>query len=187
MKTRSAPLSLPVQFTLLSLPILSLAILAVGWWAGEEVQSSALRRHGGVTALYVDSFIAPHVQGLQTAERLGEDALAALRQVVERSALRERVLALKVSRPDGTVLFSSDGRGEGRRHNVDDGLAAALKGDIWSHISQRSAAAQQTHGQPDLHRVIETYTPLRAMGGATVLAVAESYQGSGEQRNSKPT
>ncbi len=29
MKTRSAPLSLPLQFTLLSLPILSLAILAI--------------------------------------------------------------------------------------------------------------------------------------------------------------
>ncbi len=139
-----------------------------------------MRRHGGVTALYVDSFIAPHVQGLQTAAGLGDDALAALRQMVERSALRYRLLALKIWRPDGTVLFSSDGRGEGRRHDVDEGLAAALEGDIWSHISQRSAAEQQAHGQPDLQRVIETYTPLRAIGGATVLAVAESYQASHE-------
>lgn len=176
MNTRLTQLSLARQFTLLSLPILLLANLAVGWWVGEEVKASVLRRLGGVTALYVDSFIAPHVQGLQSTAGLDDAAQSALRQVVERSALRERVLALKVWHPDGTVLFSSDGRGQGQRHHIDHGLTAALRGDIWSHISQRSAAERQTHGAPGPDRVIETYTPLRAVGGATVLAVAESYQ-----------
>lgn len=180
MKTRPSHLSLARRFTLLSLPILLAAILAVGWWVGQEVRSSALRRQGGVTALYVDSFIAPHVQVLQSAADLDDASRRSLRQVVERSALRERVLALKVWRPDGTVLFSSDGRGEGQRHAIDHGLTAALGGDIWSHISVRSAAERQAHGQPDRSRVIETYTPLRALGGATVLAVAESYQDTHE-------
>lgn len=180
MKTRLAHLSLARQFALLSFPILLLAVLAVGWWVGEEVKSSALRRLGGATALYVDSFIAPHVQRLRTDRQLGDDARSALRQLLAGSALRERALALKIWGLDGTVLFSSDGRGEGLRHGIDHGLAAAFGGDIWSQMSERSATARQAHGQPDLDRVIETYTPLRVVGGATVLAVAESYQAADE-------
>ena len=57
-------LSLSQQFLLLSFPILLAGTLIIGHWIGKQVEESVVRRIGGVTALYVDSFVAPHVQVL---------------------------------------------------------------------------------------------------------------------------
>lgn len=180
MKIRDPKLSLASQFVLTSLPILLLATSAVGWWVGEEVKASVLRRVGGSTSLYVDGFLAPHVQSLGAAPALSTGDTQALHRVMERPALRTRVLALKIWHPDGTVLFSSEGHGVGKRHAIDQGLAAATGGDTWSYISERTAAERLAHGQPESARVVETYTPLRQADTGSVLAVAESYQATHE-------
>jgi signal transduction histidine kinase len=176
MKNQLLRLSLTKLFLLLSFPILLAATLVIGWWTGQQVQDSVLRRLGGVTALYVDGFIAPHVQTLARSAELTAADRAELGDLLSNTALGQRIVSLKVWRPDGTVLFSSDGHGVAQTFTIDSGLAAALAGNISSELIDRSAAERLAHGQPGLARVIETYTPLHGKGTGRVIAAAEFYQ-----------
>lgn len=176
MKTQLLRASLAQQFLLMSFPIVLAATLVIGWWTGQQVQDSVLRRLGGMAALYVDGFIAPHVQTLAQTPELKDSDRTALGALLTRTALGKRIVSLKIWRADGRVLFSSDGHGMGQTFPVDAGLAAALRGEISSEINVRSERERHAHGQPGLPRVIETYTPLHRQGTGVVLAVAEFYQ-----------
>jgi len=173
MKTFFFRLSLSQQFMLLSFPILLAGTLFIGRWIGQQVEDSVVHRVGGVTALYVDSFIAPHAQALARTDDLPESDKAALTALLHDTALGKRIAGLKIWRPDGMVVYSSVPEQVGKRFEVEDGLVAALRGEISSEISERDET--NAHGQP-LPRVIETYTPIRADRQGRVIAVAEFYQ-----------
>lgn len=168
-------LSLAQQFLLLSLPILLTGTGLAGWWVGRQVQDSVVQRIGSVTALYVDSFVAPHVQTLLRQPELSPQDLAALRSDLRDTPLGQRIVDLRIWGPDGLVLFSTDAASMGRRFPVGEGLAAALAGAISAEISERSDAEQARHGQP-LPRLIETYTPIHADRSGAVIAAAEFYE-----------
>jgi signal transduction histidine kinase len=175
MRTAFSRLSLSAQFLLLSSPILLVASLVIGWWIGRQVEDSVVHRIGGVTALYVDSFVAPHVQTLLTAHTLSTSDRAALDADLANTPLGRKIISLKVWRNDGHVLFSNDPDTMGRTFAVGPGLAQALSGNIFSEISERSDLEQTRHGQP-LPRLIETYTPIHARHTGEVIAAAEFYE-----------
>lgn len=167
-------LSLSKQFLMLSFPILFAGTLVIGWWIGQQVKNSVVHRIGGVTALYVGSFIAPHVQTLVDTEDLSASDREALRSDLASTPLGQKIVALKIWRKDGYVLFSSDADMIGRTFPVGEGLAHALSGNIFSEISDRSRSEQAQHGAP-LPRLIETYTPIHADRTGGVIAAAEFY------------
>ncbi len=159
---------------LLSFPILLCGTLVIGWWIGEQVQDSVVHRMGGVTALYVGSFIAPHVQTLVDRDDLSASDHEALRSDLANTPLGQKIVALKIWRRDGYVLFSSASGESGRKFPIGEGLAEALAGNIFSEISERSEEQQTQHGQP-MQRLIETYTPIHADRTGGVIAAAEFY------------
>ncbi|HWI78822.1 MAG TPA: hypothetical protein VNS31_06465, partial [Ramlibacter sp.] len=175
MKNFLPRLSLAQQFMLLSSPILLAGTLVIGWWIGEQVEDSVVHRIGGVTALYVDSFVAPHVQHLTTSNDLAEADRDDLALLLDRTPLGKKIISLKIWAPDGRVLYSSDPGQIGRKFPIDEGLADALRGSIYSEISDRTDEEEVEHGQPR-GRVIETYTPLHADRLGSVIAAAEFYQ-----------
>jgi signal transduction histidine kinase len=176
MKNFFLGLSLIRQFALVSFPILLTGTLAIGWWVSEQVQDSVLRRMGGVTALYVDSFVSPHVQRLMKEPDLTPADRELLDSVLTNTPLGKKIISLKVWRADGRLLFSSDGRNTGETFAVGEGLQDAFAGNISSEISDRSEEEQRAHGQHGFPRVIETYTPIHADGEGKVIAAAEFYQ-----------
>lgn len=174
MKNVFARLSLSKQFLMLSFPILFAGTLVIGWWIGQQVKNSVVHRIGGVTALYVGSFIAPHLQTLLEADDLSAADREALHSDLRSTPLGQKIVALKIWRKDGYVLFSSDAQMTGRTFPIGEGLAGALAGNIFSEISERSSVEQAQHGQP-MQRLIETYTPIHADRTGGVIAAAEFY------------
>src|SRR3954471_19968951 len=100
MRTFFFRLSLSQQFMLLSFPILLAGTLFIGRWIGPQVEDSVVHRVGGGTALYVDSFIAPHAQALLRSDDLPESDRAALTALLQDTALGKRIAGLKIWRPD---------------------------------------------------------------------------------------
>lgn len=173
-------LSLSQQFLLVSFPILLAATLVIGWWIGAQVEDSVVRRIGGVTALYVDSFVSPHVQSLTGADDLSAADRHELAALLANTQLGKKIVSLKIWRPDGRVLFSSDDPGDiGKTFPIDEGLGVALKGGIFSELSDRSDSERAEHGAPSA-RVIETYTPIHADRKGKVIAAAEFYSSPDE-------
>lgn len=168
-------LSLSQQFLLASFPLLLGATLVIGWWVGGQVEDAVVRRMGGVTALYVDSLIAPHVQTLATRDDLSEADKQELAALLATTQLGKKMLSLKIWRPDGRVLFSNPDTSEtGKTMPIDAGLRVALGGGIYSELSDRSHSEQAEHGAPSA-RLIETYTPLHADRIGRVIGAAEFY------------
>jgi signal transduction histidine kinase len=179
MKAFFSRLSLAEQFLLVSFPILLGGTLFIGKWIGDQVEESVTHRIGGMTALYVDSFVAQHVQTLVDADTLTQADRSALAALLTDTPLGHRILTLNIWRPDGHVLFSSDPGVEGQTFPVNEGLAAALTGRIFSEVSERDAAEIAMHRQPR-SRVIEMYSPIHSERLGRIIAVAEFYQAPDE-------
>jgi signal transduction histidine kinase len=175
MKNVASRLSLSRQFLLVSFPILFAGTLVIGRWVGQQVEDSVVHRIGGVTALYVDSFIAPHVQTLLKSDELSARDQAGINADLANTPLGKKIVSLKIWRKDGYVLFSTDKEATGKKFPIDEGLAVALAGNIFSEISERTSEQQAKHGQP-MPRLIETYTPIHAERDGGILAAAEFYE-----------
>ncbi len=167
--------SLSRQFLLISFPVLLAGMLVIGSLVGDQVEEGVVHRMGGVTGLYVDSFVAPHVQSLLGSDDLRDVDRAALDALLTKTALGKRIVAFKIWRPDGRILYSADASLIGRSFPIGEGLTVALAGRVHSEISELSAAENVSEAGR-WPRLIETYTPIHALGVGTVIAVAEFYQ-----------
>jgi signal transduction histidine kinase len=175
MKSFISRLSLTKQFLVVSFPIILAGTLVIGYWVGKQIEDSVVHRIGGVTALYVDSFLAPHVQTLFASKELSSGDQEEIALDLANTPLGKKIVSLKIWRQDGYVLFSTEKNTVGQKFPIDEGLAIALQGNIFSEISERTQEQQARHGQP-LPRLIETYTPIHGDRNGGVLAVAEYYQ-----------
>ena len=167
--------SLSHQFLMISFPVLLAGMLTIGLLVGQQVEESVVHRMGGVTGMYVDSMISPHVQSLNSDNVLDEKDRTALKALLTQTPLGQRIVSFKIWRPDGTVLYSADAELIGRAFPVGEGLAEALAGDVHSEISTLTADENITE-RSRWDRLVETYTPIHALGQGNIIAAAEFYQ-----------
>lgn len=168
-------LSLSRQFLLTSFPILIVGMLLIGTWVGVMIERGVVNRIGGVTSLYVDSFVAPHVQNLLHTDNLDGASRAALDTLLTETPLGQKIVAFKIWDRNGRVLYSTNAAISGRTFPIGEGLAAALEGKVHSEISDLAEKENEFEGR-QWPRLIETYSPVHADRLGTVLAVAEFYQ-----------
>lgn len=172
-------LSLSRQFLVASFPILIIGMLAIGLWVGKTIERGVVNRMGGVTSLYVDSFVAPHLQHLLRSDTLDDTQRTALDALLTETPLGQRIVAFKIWDRAGRVLYSTNAAMIGRTFPIDEGLAAALAGYVHSEISDLSKLENEFE-YSKWPRLIETYSPVRADKLGTVLAAAEFYQTTDE-------
>ncbi len=169
-------LSLTRQFLVASFPVLLLGMLVIGLWVTREIERGVVSRLGSVTSLYVDSLVAPHLQHLLTEDALEMRHRKALDTLLTDTPLGRKIIAFNIWRPDGRVLYSTNALITGQTFAVGEGLATALRGDIYSKIIERS---ELEHGPANSSwplRLIETYTPVHAQAGGEIVGAAEFYQ-----------
>lgn len=127
--------SLSQQFLLLCFPILLGGMVIIGSLIGQQVEESVVHRMGGVTGMYVDSMIAPHVQSLITSSTLPPTNRKALDELLNKTSLGQRIVAFKIWRPDGTILYSADASMIGKQFPIEEGLSEALAGNVHAEIT----------------------------------------------------
>jgi signal transduction histidine kinase len=172
-------LNLSRQFLVASFPILIVGMLVIGSWVGQTIEHGVVNRMGGVTSLYVDSFVAPHLQQLLNTDVLNEAHRSALDALLTDTPLGQRIVAFKIWSRTGRILYSTDATITGRTFPIGEGLAEALAGNVHSEISDLSQGENELENRK-WSRLIETYCPVHADKLGTVLAVAEFYQTTDE-------
>ncbi len=171
--------SLAGQFLLASLAVLLVGMLVIGAWVGQQIEQGVLSRTAGITALYVDSIVAPHLQPLAAQTHLDPPGVAALDRLLSDTPLGERIVAFKVWSPDGKVLYSPNRQLIGRTFSVRGGLERALGGEVAARMSNLNAPENEYERQR-WDRLLEVYVPLREPQDARVVAVTEVYQAPDE-------
>jgi len=150
-------------------------MLVVGWYVSRAIERGVITRLAGVTSLYVDNFVAPHLQSLLTEGEIAPQQRANLDRLLTNTALGKKIVAFKIWNAKGRVLYSTNPALTGRTFPVEEGLAAALQGHVHSDISDLSQEENELE-RPGWPRLIETYSPVHADGLGKVLAAAEFYQ-----------
>lgn len=172
-------LSLARQFLLLSFLILLSGMLIIGIWVGQQIETGVVNRTAAVTALYVDSFIAPHLQELARTDQLDTTHLETLGSLLTGTPLGQRIVAFKVWGPDGRILYSTNPALIGRKFPISAELALAFAGEVHAEISSLSEPENEFERE-QWPRLIETYAPVRVNGASTIIAVSEFYQTTDE-------
>lgn len=167
--------TLAQQFMLVSLLILISSMVGVGWWVGEQIETGVIHRTAATTALYVDSFVTPQLQGIAQGGSLAPEQVAIPTQLLQESPFGQQIVSFKVWGPRGRVIYASNPANTGRVFPVSHDLARAWQGIVDSHVSDLNEA-ENILERGQWKRLLETYIPVYATGTERIVAVAEFYQ-----------
>jgi signal transduction histidine kinase len=168
------------RFLLASLLVLVVGGLLAGWWVGNQLSRGIIDQNASVTGLYVESFIQPHLQGLDTGQWLTKADVASLDTLLSDTAFGQKIVALKIWRPDGVVVYSPDRALIGEQFDVDEDLQQALNGTVVSDMSNLDNVENVDERARGFNRLVEMYIPVRGAWGAAgedrIIGAAEFYQ-----------
>ena len=172
---RVGEMSLARRFLLANLVVVVVASLAVAAWVGLQLEKGVLDRTASVTALYIQSFVAPQIEAIGTSGTLPAANVDALDHLLSDTQLGERIVSFRVWTTDGVIAYSPNRDLIGRRFEPEAALAQALAGDVATDISDLSGP-ENAYERERWSRLVETYVPVRERGGPRIIAVTEFYQ-----------
>ncbi len=111
MKESFSKMSFAGQFLVFSLVILISGMSVIGLWVQREIEEAVTTRTAGVTALYVDSFIGPHLQELGDGQQFSAEDVAELDRLLLETPLGSQVVSFKLWTADGSILYSQSRTG----------------------------------------------------------------------------
>jgi len=167
--------SLERQFLLAGSAVAMAAMTIVGWLVTSLISESVTRNAGATTALYVDSIIAPLLPDIQQNTVLDQGVARALDETLGIGALGNRLVAFKLWRRDGTLLYSKDTSEIGTAVAPSKGLLKAWTGEVVSEfndLDERELNAEGASGEP----LLEIYHPVLQPWSGEVVAVSEFYE-----------
>jgi len=154
------------QFMVVSFLILLIGMAILGSFLSRQIENGVIQQTSAVTALYVDSFVSPHIQSLVDNDELDSAHLAELGQIIQGTSLGQEIVSFKIWSPDGRIVYSPNKDLIGRYYEIDEDFQIALSGQVSSEISnldqpehefERSVWSQLIETLPDsLKTQIET-------------------------------
>jgi signal transduction histidine kinase len=168
-------MSFSAQFLVLSLAVLVFGMVTIGLWVQSAVEQAVMSRTAGVTALYVDSFVGPAMQGSATTTGIEDDGRQRLDELITHTPLGTEIVSFKIWSPSGEILYSPNEELIGQSFDVEEDLSDAFEGEVVSKITSLREPENEFERQR-WERLIETYAPIRDEGTGTVVAVSEFYQ-----------
>lgn len=163
-------MSLATRFMLVSLAVLAVAMVGVGAWVARLIEDGVVQRTAAATALYVDSLVAPALQGMAGGSEPTAEGIAELDWLLGETPLGQQVAEFRVWDTGGQIVYSTEPGTVGETIPVADELAQALAGRVSADIGD--AEGEVEAGRDDL---LEIYSPVRGRGSDKVIAAAEFY------------
>jgi signal transduction histidine kinase len=166
--------SLFEQFAMTSSVVLTLSVVAVGGWVGARISDGVLRGTSGAAALYLTNFVEPHIQSIDTEGSPTPEEASRLDAVSELLKSRRHVVSIKIWRPDGTIVYSTQKSLVGKQFPTTE-ILPSLDGKI------RAGMADFDDDDSEFERSLsiplyEIFLPLYKSETEKIIAVAEIYE-----------
>ncbi len=171
--------TLTQRFIVLSLGILLVGAFVIGRYVSGEIESRVLHRTAAITALYVDSVITPHLQGLAQGHDISEEHRSDLDELMIESDLGRKIASFKVWHTDGDIVYAKDHALIGMRYPIGDDLQQALDGYIAveeSNLQDEENALERLNWD----ELTEIYAPVREAGSGRIIGAMEIYEDPGD-------
>lgn len=166
--------SLSKQFALMSSAVLLVGMFIMGIWVAEKIETIVSLNMAVDSALYMDSFVAPHAQSLLSKNTLSPDEEEKLDSLLHQTSIGSRIASLKIWKPGGLIAYSSRKSIIGKTFPITENLKLAWKGNVASEfdtLEDEEDAQERAAGLPYL----EIYSPIREKLTGKIIAVAEFY------------
>jgi signal transduction histidine kinase len=169
-------LSLARQFTLASSALVLVGLGVLGLWVSQKFATGIKANAAERTALYMESVIAPHLQGLSGQQGLSQAAKLAIDAIVAKDAERIRVVDVKIWTRDGVVLYATDSGLVGKKFPLTPALTSAWRGKVETHFENPDSNGNHGVNLPEAASLLEIYVPMRDIDSGEIIAVAEFYE-----------
>jgi signal transduction histidine kinase len=169
-----APISLSWKFCAAASVAIACGMVLIGGWAKARIEAGIADNFAAAAALYIDSFINPHLQELASTSSLSEEHKRALDALLSSRAMRKPIVAFRIWKGN-TVVYSDRREDIGRTLPPTAALARAWNGQIAGQLDRLTDAhspGTPSSGLP----VLELYAPVRQQGSDRIIAVAEIYE-----------
>jgi signal transduction histidine kinase len=179
LRRRFNDLDLDRQFVIAGGLVALLSMAAIGTWVASRVRSDSIANEAANTAKFMDSFIAPLAQELQSSDTFSIGPIRALDEVLDTAELRERVVSVKIWKPSGRIAYARDVNLIGQSFPLSPGLTGALAGKTvaeFNELDEDESRDEQKTGIP----LLEIYSPIRADWTGDIIGVAEFYENATE-------
>lgn len=144
------------------------------WVAASYVKDAMIHRSAAATALYMDSFIAPHVQKLATRSTLSDAERDTLERLLAPTAVGRPIVGFRIWVED-RIIFSNEHEMIGRTFGPTAVRSGALAGGV-------SAQLDGLDGEDDVEiaalgvPILQVYAPVRQIGSGRIMALVETYE-----------
>jgi signal transduction histidine kinase len=166
--------SLACQFLVVGGIVSTCTALIFGVVVTALVERAVTRNAGAATALYVDSVIAPLLPDMRTNQFLDDTVQRALDETLGQGALGDRLVAMRLWRPDGTILYSNDKRLIGKKFTRTRDLDQAFAGHMVANYDKFDVLDPNKPVPP--YPLLEIYNPVLQPWSGDVVAVVEFYE-----------
>jgi signal transduction histidine kinase len=175
----TAPRSLSRQFALTGGLVMLVVSMFAGMLTSRIVTNAAVENSATSTALFMDSFLSPHLQALAHGDILPDERVAALDRLLGGSSERDdpfenRFPYLEIWKEGGLVVYSRSHELVGRRFEPPAGLVEALSGHVSAQYADLSAAEHVERNFES--KYLEIYVPVREHLSGRIIAVAEIHE-----------
>jgi signal transduction histidine kinase len=167
-------LNLIKQFCVAALVVIGAGMAMMGFWINAQIKEGVIRNTADNTRLYLQGFVEPLVQEFEADGTLSADSRSDLMHLLKVGALKNKLVGLKVWRPDGMVLFSNRLEAIGKTYPLEPALASALRGAT-SPEFESMGSAENEFDDFSAEAVIEIYAPLHDLETGKVIAAGEFY------------
>ena len=154
--------------------VLTLSVVAVGGWVGARIADGVLRGTSGAAALYVANFIEPHVQSMGEGGSPTPEDVRRLDAVSELLKSRQHVVSIKIWRPDGTIVYSTEKSLVGKQFPTTD-ILPSLNGKIRAEMADLDDIDDEFERSLSVP-LYEIFLPLYKSETEEIIAVAEIYE-----------
>ena len=167
-------LSLATQFLVAGGSVALVAMLLIGLLVTTLIERAVTRNAAATTALYVDSVIAPLLPDLQQNTVLADPVKRALDETLGHGALGNRLVAMRIWNPDGTILYAMDDTLVGQRLPLSPELQQARAGRIEGrYVPTGNGDHGAASGSAPL---LAIYNPLLQPWSGEVVAMMEFHE-----------
>jgi signal transduction histidine kinase len=163
------------QFALVAAAALLVAMIILGAWVSKKIETGVAEVAGASSALYINTFLSPHLQELAESDSLSETSVKALNEAMVQPAVRAHVVKVKVWKQDGLIVYSNDRNLVGKRFRPTSEQLAAWSGAVATevdHLQHEENEGERSIGIP----MLEVYAPIRDTRSGEVIAVLEFYE-----------
>jgi len=167
-------ISLSQQFAFTSTVVLLGGMLVIGAWVAEKIETSVIFNTAVATALYMDSFVAPHAQDLSTQDILSQVQQIELDRLLTNTSIGNRIASFKIWKPGGLIAYSSRKEIIGNIFPLTENLELAWIGNITAEFDALEDEEDATERAANAH-YLEIYSPIREKFTGRIIAVAEFY------------